>query len=405
MRQMPEILAPAGDFERLEMAVRFGADAVYLGSDRFGMRSSAAKFGGEQLSRAVDFAHSHGVKAYLTCNTIPRNDDLKDLSEFLHNAKDCGVDALIVADIGILMEARREIPTMEIHISTQAGITNYLTATEFYRLGAKRVVLARELNFEEIIGIRRNTPSELEIETFVHGAMCMSFSGRCVLSQYLTGRDANRGECAQPCRWGYYLMEEKREGQYFKIFEDEKGTYILNAKDLCMIEHIDDLVNAGITSFKIEGRAKSAYYVGVVTNAYRTALNLYQESPEAFQTPAWLVDEVQKVSHRKYCTGFYYGAPENGQYYETGGYIRTCDIVGVVEKCREGRLYGTQRNKFSAGDVLEVLSPGQKPVEITVADLQNENGEAVDSANHAMMPFSFSCKSSFERGSILRRCL
>ncbi len=403
VKTKPEILAPAGDFERLEMAVRFGADAVYLGADKFGMRSSAAKFGGDELKKAVDFAHTHGVKVYLTCNTVPTNSEICDLEEFLKYASESGVDALIIADIGILMEAKRIVPDMEIHISTQAGIMNYLTANELYKLGAKRVVLARELSLEDIITIRKNTPADLEIEAFVHGAMCMSFSGRCMLSQYLTARDANRGECAQPCRWGYYLMEEKREGEYFKVFEDEKGTYILNAKDMCMIEHIDKLCDAGITSFKIEGRAKSAYYVAVVTNAYRTAVDLYLESPENFKTPEWLIDEVHKVSHRKYCNGFYFGHPNEAQYYETGGYIRNCDIVGIVDKTENGVVYCTQRNKFFANDTVEILSPHSKPVEVQIKNLKDEYGNEIDTANHAMMKFSFESDIEFPNGSIIRK--
>ncbi len=399
----PEVLAPAGDFERLEMAVQFGADAVYLGADKFGMRSSAAKFGGNELKKAVDYAHSHNVKVYLTCNSIPTNQEIDELDSFLLFARDSGVDALIVADIGILMAAKRLVPEIDIHISTQAGIVNYLTANEMYKLGAKRVVLARELSFNDIIEIRKKTPPDLEIETFVHGAMCMSFSGRCTLSQYLTHRDANRGECAQPCRWGYYLMEEKREGQYFKVFEDEKGTYILNAKDMCMIEHIDKLVDAGITSFKIEGRAKSAYYVAVVTNAYRTAVDLYLENKENYKIPNWLLTEVQKVSHRKYSNGFYFGPPEEGQYYETSGYIRTCDIIGVVEECKDGRVYCTERNKFFDGDTVEILSPKSKPEEIVIEDLRDENGEKIETANHSMMKFSFKNEKIFKKGSIIRK--
>ncbi len=399
----PEVLAPAGDVERLEMAVQFGADAVYLGADKFGMRSSAAKFGGNELKKAVDYAHEHGVKVYLTCNSVPTNKEIDELDDFLIFARDSGVDALIVADIGILMAAKRIVPEVDIHISTQAGIVNYLTANEMYKLGAKRVVLARELSFEDIIEIREKTPPDLEIETFVHGAMCMSFSGRCVLSQYLTHRDANRGECAQPCRWGYYLMEEKREGQYFKVFEDEKGTYILNAKDLCMIEHIDKLAKAGITSFKIEGRAKSAYYVAVVTNAYRTAVDLYLEDKENFKTPDWLLEEVQKVSHRKYSNGFYFGPPEEGQYYETSGYIRTCDIIGVVEECKDGKVYCTQRNKFFDGDSVEILQPKSKPETVIISDLKDENGENIETANHSMMKFSFKNEKTFQKGSIIRK--
>ena len=281
-RIKPEVLAPAGDFERLQAAVKYGADAVYLGATSFGMRANAGNFNEEELRAGVKFAHEHGVRVYLTCNILPTNEEADQLEEFLLRAADAGVDALIVADVGILMMARRLVPQIDIHISTQTGVVNYLTANELYKLGAKRVVLARELPLETIREIRRRTPADLEIECFVHGAMCMSFSGRCLLSNYMTGRDANRGECAQPCRWSYYLMEEKRPGQYFPIFEDEHGSYILNAKDMSMIDHIDDLVDAGITSLKIEGRAKSAYYVSVVTNAYRQAVDQYVADPENY---------------------------------------------------------------------------------------------------------------------------
>ena len=299
----PEVLAPAGDFERLVAAVQYGADAVYLGGKDFGMRASPMNFTEEELVRAVDFCHRQGVKVYVTCNILPREEDLAGLPTYLHFLCDAGVDALIVADIGVMMLCRREIPQMELHISTQTGVVNHLTAAELYRMGAKRVVLARELSLEEIRRIRQNTPPELEIEAFVHGAMCMSFSGRCVLSNYLAGRDANRGECAQPCRWNYYLMEEKRPGEFFPIFEEEDGTYILNAKDLCMIEYLDQLADAGVGSFKIEGRAKSFYYVATITNAYRCAVELLEKDPAHYRLPGWLLEENEKgqppaVQHR-----------------------------------------------------------------------------------------------------------
>ena len=370
MDKKVELLSPCGDFERLELALKYGADAVYLGGNAFTMRAAPKNFSDEELEKGTLLAHSSGKKVYLTVNVFPHSSSLKLLPDFIAKARDYGIDGFIIADLGVLKIAKEVAPEVDIHISTQAGIMNYLTANELYKLGAKRVVLARELSLEDIITIRKNTPPDLEIEAFVHGAMCMSFSGRCMLSQYLVARDANRGECAQPCRWGYYLMEEKREGEYFKVFEDEKGTYILNAKDMCMIEHIDKLCEAGITSFKIEGRAKSAYYVAVVTNAYRTAMDMYLKSPEGFVTPQWLVDEVHKVSHRKYCNGFYFGHPNEAQYYETGGYIRTCDIVGVVERSEDGVVYCTQRNKFLNGDTVEVLSPNKKPIEIKIDGLK-----------------------------------
>lgn len=384
----PEVLAPAGDFERLRFALDYGADAVYLGGTQFGMRAASASFDFDTLTQACALAHSRGKRVYLTCNTMPRNEEIPLLPDYLRAAEKSGVDALIVADIGVLMEAKRVVPEMEVHISTQTGIVNYLTARELYHMGAKRVVLARELRLDEIRAIRDNTPPELEIECFVHGAMCMSFSGRCVLSNYLVNRDANRGECAQPCRWGYHLMEEKRPGQYFPVFEDEKGTYILNAKDLCMIEHIPELCQAGITSFKIEGRAKSFYYVAVVTNAYRQAVDRYEANPEGFVLPAWIEEETRKVSHRQYSTGFYYGRPEDGQFYESGGYVRNWDVVAVVDRQEGDTLFCTQRNKFLVGDQLELLIPGREPLPFAVREIVDEEGQSQPSACHAMMKFS-----------------
>ena len=400
----PEVLAPAGDFERLEAAVRFGADAVYLGGKAFGMRAASANFGPEELKRAVDYCHAHRVRLYLTCNTLPRNNEIDQLPAFLRSAGEAGVDALIVADIGILMEARRLVPEIDVHISTQAGVVNYLTANELHKLGAKRVVLARELSLEEIRGIRQNTPPELEIECFVHGAMCVSFSGRCLISQYMIHRDANRGECAQPCRWKYHLMEEKRPGQFFPVEERDGGTYLYNARDLCMIEHIPELVQAGITSFKIEGRAKSFYYTACTANAYRAAVDEYMKDPDSYRLPAWLREEVTKVSHRQYCTGFYFGPPEEGQCYEDGGYIRTYDVAAVVKGYdpETGRLSVIQRNRFFEGDRLEVLAPGREPWEITVSALENGEGERIASANHPMEEVSFQGV-EISAGAILRK--
>lgn len=398
-----EVLAPAGDEERLTAALNYGADAVYLGRQQFGMRASPMNFDFEQLVKAVESAHSKGVKVYLTCNTLPRNNELPFFEQFVREAVEAKVDALIVADIGLLMLIKRYAPDMEIHISTQTGIVNYATARELYDLGAKRVVLARELSLDEIAEIRAKTSPDLDIECFVHGAMCVSFSGRCLLSQYLVNRDANRGECAQPCRWGYHLMEEKRPGEFFPIFEDEKGTYILNAKDMCMIEHIDKLAEAGVTSLKIEGRAKSAYYVTVVTNAYRMAVDEYYKHPYDFKLPDWIRDEVYKVSHRKYCNGFFFGAPEESQYYENSGYIRNYDIVAVVDHCEDGTVYCTQRNRFFAGDEVELLSPSAKPVVMTLDVLFNESGEQIEVANHAMMKFSFKCDICFPSGTVIRK--
>jgi putative protease len=398
-----EVLAPAGDEERFGAAINYGADAVYLGRKQFGMRASPMNFDFDQLVRAVGEAHRRGIKVYLTCNTLPRNNEIPFFEKYVSEAVEAGVDAMIVADIGLLSLVKKYAPDMEIHISTQTGIVNYVTARELYNMGAKRIVLARELSLDEIAEIRAKTSPDLDIEAFVHGAMCVSFSGRCLLSQYLVNRDANRGECAQPCRWGYHLMEEKRPGEFFPVFEDEHGTYILNSKDMCMIEHIDKLAEAGVYSLKIEGRAKSAYYVTVVTNAYRMAVDEYYKDPYNFKLPDWIRDEVYKVSHRQYSKGFFFGTPENSQYYENSGYIRNYDVVAVVDECRDGTVYCTQRNRFFAGDTVELLSPSQKPVTMQLNDLFNEEGEKIDVANHAMMKFSFPSEMTFPAGTVIRK--
>ena len=375
-----EVLSPAGDYERLISAINYGADAVYLGRKEFGMRASPLNFSYDELKSAVEEAHKRGVKVYLTCNTLPRNNEISKFQAFIEEAVDCKVDAVIVADLGVLSLVKKYAPGMEIHMSTQMGVVNYVTANELYNMGAKRVVLARELSLEEIAEIKAKVPNELDIEVFVHGAMCVSFSGRCLLSQYMVNRDANRGECAQPCRWGYHLMEEKRPNEFYPVYEDERGTYILNAKDLCMIDHIDKLVDVGVTSFKIEGRAKSAYYVSVITNAYRMAVDHYKANPDSFELPKWIRDEVFKVSHRKYCTGFFFGNPKDCQYYETGGYIREYDIVGVIDYCKDGKMYVTQRNRFFAGDIVEIISPQKEPVEYKITVMYDGKGEAIDKA-------------------------
>ncbi|MDD2955112.1 MAG: U32 family peptidase [Oscillospiraceae bacterium] len=401
--QLPEVLSPAGDRERLEAAVRFGADAVYLGGKEFGMRSSPLNFTAEELAAAVGDCHARGVRVYVTCNTVPTNEEMERLPQYLKSLERAGVDALIVADIGVMALCKRISPGLELHISTQAGVANYVTATELFHMGAKRVVLARELSLADIARIRDKTPPKLEIEAFVHGSMCMSFSGRCLLSNYLVGRDANRGECAQPCRWGYHLMEEKRPGQYFPVFEDEGGSYILNAKDLCMLGHVDQLAGAGVDSIKIEGRAKSAYYVAVVTNAYRLAVDEYARDPEHFVLPEWLEDEVRKVSHRRYDTGFYFGRPEDGQCYENGGYIREYDVVAVVDGWEDGTLLCTQRNRFFPGDELEALAPKSGFVTVFPQRILDENGQELDAARHPMQKICLPGLPPFPEGTILRK--
>ena len=400
-----ELLSPAGDMERLELAVKFGADAVYVGGTQFGMRSNPSNFDPAQLQAACKLVHAAGKKLYLTCNTLPRSYELDALPDFLRSARSAGVDAFIIADMGVLAIAKQAAPEVEVHISTQAGIVNYAAANAFYQMGAKRIVTARELSLDEIKMIRDHTPPELEIEAFVHGAMCMSFSGRCILSNYMVGRDANRGDCAQPCRWKYHLMEETRPGQYFPINQEENGTYIFNSKDLCMIEHIPELVAAGVDSFKIEGRAKSAYYTAVVTHAYRQALDAYYAHPSPdFRVPDWVLAEMEKMSHRVYTTGFNFGPLQNGQELNTGGYVRNWDVCALYRDQQGNRLIVDQRNRFFEGDILEVLEPGQKPYTLTVRDLVREaDGTRTEAANKTTEVYSFAVDRPVSPDAILRR--
>ena len=383
MKRKPELLAPAGDMERLKMAVLYGADAVYLAGTDFGMRAFAGNFAPEELKTAVDYAHSHGVRVHCTINTMPRNDEVVRLPEHLERLNDAGVDALIVADLGAFTLAGKYAPRCERHISTQASICNYETARAWHDLGAQRVILARELSLEEIRTIRDKTPRELEIEAFVHGAMCVSYSGRCLLSNYMTGRDSSRGACAQPCRYQYALMEEKRPGEYFPIEEDAQGTYILNSRDMCMIDHLDDLIDVGLSSLKIEGRAKSAYYAAIVTGAYRHCLDDALAGRPA--DPVWR-DEVEHVSHRPYATGFYYGYP--GQFYETSRYIREWQVVALVTACDEsGNATLSLRNKFRTGDVVELVGPDLRPFSMTVPVMETETGEPLEEPRTPQMTF------------------
>ncbi len=401
----PELLAPAGDMERLRAAIRYGADAVYLGGTVFGMRAAPSNFDKDELCEAVSYAHERDVKVYLTCNVLPRSGELELLPEFLENAVKAKVDALIISDMGVLDYAKKYAPGIEIHISTQTGIVNYAAANAFYNLGARRVVTARELSMKEIALLRDNIPEDMDIECFVHGAMCVSFSGRCLISNYLVNRDANKGECAQPCRWKYSLMEETRPGQYFPVYEGDGGTYILNSKDMCMIEHIPQMIKAGITSFKIEGRAKSEYYVAVVTNAYRKAIDGYFENPSDDYIPEqWILDEMRRVSYRDYCTGFFFGDPsEDANISYKGGYNREWDVVAVVDSYENGIAYCTQRNRFFADEELEAMPVGEKPFKVKAENLRNEDGELIESANHAMMKFSFECGVPLEKDTILRK--
>ena len=394
-----ELLSPAGDMERLKMSVLYGADAVYLAGTSFGMRSFAGNFTPEELPLAVKYAHDHGVKAHVTVNTMPRNDEVKHLPAYLEQLNDAGVDALILADLGAFTLAGKYAPNCERHISTQQSIANYACATAWYDLGAKRVVLARELSLSEIIGVREKCPKELEIETFGHGAMCVSYSGRCLLSNYMTGRDSNRGACAQPCRYQYALMEEKRPGEYFPVYEDEKGTYILNSRDMCTIDHLKELIDAGIDCIKIEGRAKSAYYAAIVTGAYRHVLDDIYAGREIDKV--WR-DEVDHVSHRNYSTGFYFGEP--GQYVENSRYIREWQIVAKVESCDEnGLALCSLNNKFRQGDVLEVVGPDLRPFTITAEGLTDIDKNPLDEPRTPQMKFYIQLPKKVPAFSMIRR--
>ena len=394
-----ELLSPAGDMERLKMAVLYGADAVYLAGTDFGMRAFAGNFSAEALPKAVEFAHSHGVKVHVTVNTMPRNDEICALPAYLEQLDNAGVDALIVADLGAFTLAGKYAPRCQRHISTQQSIANYECATAWYDLGAKRVVLARELSISEISCIREKTPKELEIETFGHGAMCVSYSGRCLLSNYMTGRDSNRGACAQPCRYQYALMEEKRPGEYFPVFEDEKGTYILNSRDMCTIDHLKELMDAGIDCIKIEGRAKSAYYAAIVTGAYRHCI----DDIAAGRTvdTIWR-NEVDHVSHRIYSTGFYFGQP--GQYTEHSRYIREWQVVAIVESCDEnGLALCSLRNKFSAGDELELVGPDVRPFSMIAETMTDCDGIPLTDPRTPQMRFYLQLPQQVPAYSILRR--
>ena len=399
MRKKPELLSPAGDMERLQMAVAYGADAVYLAGTSFGMRSFAGNFTPEELPKAVEYAHAHGVRTHVTVNTLARNSEIARLPEHLALLNEIGVDALILADLGAWRLAERCAPRCERHVSTQVSVSNYETARAWYEMGAKRVVLARELCLDEIREIRAKVPPELELEVFCHGAMCVSWSGRCLLSNYMTGRDPQRGACAQPCRYQYALMEEKRPGEYFPVFEDEKGTYIMNSRDMCMIDHLDDLMDAGVDCLKIEGRAKSAYYAAIVTGAYRHVLDAVAEGREA--DPVWR-NEVEKVSHRRYSTGFFYGEP--GQYVDHSRYIRECQICAVVTgNTPDGLAILSLRNKFSAGDELELVGPDRKPVSFAAPEMLLPDGTPLSEPKTPQMEFLMRLPVPAPTLSILRR--
>ncbi len=386
MLQIPELLAPAGDLERLRYAVNYGADAVYCGLPEFGMRSAPANFTPEQLAEGVIYAHARGRKVYLTMNTLPTNEEADRLPEAIRAAAAAGVDAFIVADLGVLDACKTYAPQIDVHLSTQVGITNYAAATAAYKMGAKRVVLARELSLQDIAIIRDKTPPELELEAFVHGAMCVSVSGRCLLSTYLTGRDSNRGQCAQPCRWKYYLHEENRPGSMYEIGEGKDGTYILNANDLCTAPFLDLICKAGVDSLKIEGRAKTFYYVASVTAAYRQALDQYLADPmnDNFELAPQTLDELTRTSHRHYSPGFFFGPEAARQSTDSAAYLREWEFVGTVESWENGVAHCQQRGKWSLGDTLEVLCPDGRSIPLAPEWIENEAGERAQSTPHAM---------------------
>lgn len=399
----PELLSPAGDLTTLKYAVLFGADAVYCALPKFGMRAAPVNFTPEELAEGCVFAHARGKKVYLTLNTLPTNDELAELPQAIQSAAQAGVDAFIIADLGVLALAKKHAPDMEVHFSTQAGITNYAAATAAYEMGVKRVVLARELSLVEIAKIRDRCPPELELEAFVHGAMCMSVSGRCLLSSYMTGRSGNRGECAQPCRWKYQLLEEKRPGQYMEIGEDEGGSYILNANDLCTAPFLDLLCQAGVDSLKIEGRAKTFYYVASVTSAYRRALDAYLQDPaaEEFTLPDEVIAELGKTSHRHYSPGFYFGR-EQALQTPSHSYVREWEFLGTVDSWHHGQADCTQRSKFTLGDTIEALQPDGTVVEWKPAWITDEMGQNIDATPHPMMKYTIPCAQELMPYSLLR---
>ena len=398
MKKM-ELLAPAGDMERLEMAVAYGADAVYLAGNAFGMRSFAGNFSPEELKRAVELCRAHGVRVHVTCNTMPRNGEVARLPEWLEHLEALGVDAIILADVGVLALAKQYAPHVQCHISTQASIVNYQAARAWHSLGAGRVILARELSLEEVREIRAKTPPELEIEVFAHGAMCVSYSGRCLLSNYMTGRDSNRGACAQPCRYQYALMEEKRPGEYFPVYEENGETYIMNSRDTCMIDHVAELAEAGVDSIKLEGRAKSAYYAAVVTGAYRHAVDAAAVGVPL--DPVWR-DEVEHISHRHYSTGFFYGPP--GQFTENSRYVRDWQIVAKVQSCDgDGNAVLTLNNKFGVGEPLELVGPGVRPQALTVEALWDTDGRPLEEVRRPQMAFRIKLPRQVPPLSLLRR--
>lgn len=402
----PELLAPAGNLEKLKFALLYGADAVYLAGKAYGLRASAGNFSLEDLKKGLDFAHGMGKKVYLTLNIIPHNSDLKGLPEYIKEIDRLGVDAVIVADPGIITMVKEHAPGLPIALSTQANNTNWMSARFWHDVGVDRIIVARELSLREIKEIVERTPKTLEIECFVHGAMCISYSGRCLLSNYFANRDSNRGACAHPCRWQYRLVEEKRPGEYYPIYEDERGTYIFNSKDLCMIEHIPELIQTGIRSLKIEGRMKSLYYVATVVSAYRKAIDKYFENPEAYRTDPYWLEEIAKASHREYTTGFYFSRPgAQDQVYDTSAYVRNYDFVGIVLEFdqEKGIAKIEQRNRMDVGDTIEIMSPKKRHTSQRIDNMWDEEGNPIDSAPHPQQIIYMKMDHSVSPWNLLRK--
>ena len=401
-----ELLAPAGNLYKLKIALKYGADAVYIGGEAFSLRVAADNFTKEEMAEGIDYAHSLGKKVYITANIIPHNRDLSQMEEYFKEIYELGADAVLISDLGAFNICRKAAPDIEIHISTQANNTNYATVQSWHEMGAARVVLAREMTLNEVREIRDNISPKCEIEAFVHGAMCISYSGRCLLSNYMTARDSNYGACSHPCRWQYSLVEEKRPGEYMDVFENERGTFIMNSKDLCMIEHIPELIGSGISSLKIEGRVKSEYYVATIVAAYRKAIDSYYADPVNYKSnPDWL-EEVKKVSHRDYYTGFFFGIPETGaQIYGTSSYIRNYDIIGIVldydEKTKLCKL--TQRNRFFKGDEVEIIQPMKENIKMKITVLKDENMNDIDVANHAAMTVYIESDTPLSKDAMIRK--
>lgn len=402
----PELLAPAGNLERLKMAIIYGADAVYIGGQEYGLRAQAENFSIEDMKEGIKFAHEKGKKVYLTLNIIPHNKDIDEMHEYIKETANIGIDALIISDLGVFNLVRELVPNMEIHISTQANNVNWRTVGSWYKMGAKRVVLARELSLNEIKEIREKITRDLELELFIHGAMCISYSGRCLLSNYMTGRDSNQGMCAHPCRWKYYLMEEKRPGEYYPVYENERGTFIFNSKDLCMIRHIPEILDSGVYSLKIEGRMKSSYYVATVIKAYRKAIDEYINNPESYVFNEELMDEISKASHRDYTTGFYFNKPvAEDHLYDSSSYLRGYDFVGlVIDYDKETKVATVeQRNKLFTGDQIEVVPPVGDYYNQKIEWMKNAEGELIESAPHAQMIIEIPMDKPVKPYSILRR--